>query len=169
MADTLLILALHSFRNLWLFPISMLSFSPNCWLHSWASNDLVQSFTLKLLMYAPKAGCMTYAMHGISFLNAGHSIPEASCVDCSSRVIKYFNEALSVIIPSKSPLVSSKWSSTSFKCTANLAPVCWPLTYRPQLAFERGKEQAINLIKSQLNFTQCPIPIHIQSNDQGYG
>jgi len=32
MADTLSILALPSLWSLWLFPLSMLSFSPNCWL-----------------------------------------------------------------------------------------------------------------------------------------
>jgi hypothetical protein len=37
MADTLLILALPSFRSLWLFPMSMLSFSANCWSRSCAS------------------------------------------------------------------------------------------------------------------------------------
>jgi hypothetical protein len=31
---------------------------------------------------------MTCAMHGMWFLNAGHSIPEASSVNCSSHVIE---------------------------------------------------------------------------------
>jgi len=34
-ADTLLILALPSFRSLWLLPMSMLSFSPKCRSRSW--------------------------------------------------------------------------------------------------------------------------------------
>jgi len=46
------------------------------------------SFTPRLLMNAPKASCMTCAMHGMWFLSAGHSIAEASSIDCSSRVIK---------------------------------------------------------------------------------
>jgi len=114
-ADTLLILALPSPRSLWLFPMSMLSFSPNCWSHSWASQNLVWPFTLRLLMNAPKASCMTCAMHGMWFLNASHSIQEASSVDCSLRIIEKFEGALSVVIPSKRPSVSSKQSSTSFK------------------------------------------------------
>jgi len=156
MADTLLILALPSFRSLWLFPMSMLSFSPNCWSRSWASQDMVRPITPRLLMNAPNASCMPCAMHGVWFLNAGHSIPEASSVDYGSRVIEKFEEALSVVIPSKRPSVSSKRSSTSFNCIASLALVCWPLTYHPELAFEMGIVQAINLIESELNFTQWP-------------
>jgi hypothetical protein len=38
-------------------------------------------------MNAPKASCMTWAMHGMWFLNASHWIPEALSVDCSLRVI----------------------------------------------------------------------------------
>jgi len=38
------------------------------------------------------------------------------------------------------------------------------MTYDPELAFETGTEQAINLIESELNFTQCPISIHIASS-----
>jgi len=59
-------------------------------------------------MDAPKASWMTCPMHGIWFLNAGHSIPEASSVDSSSRVIEQFEEALSIVIPSKRPSVSSQ-------------------------------------------------------------
>jgi len=129
MADTLLIIALPSFRSLWLFPMSMLSFSPNCWLRWWASQDFLWPLTLRMLMNSPKASCMTCAMHCMWFLNAGHSIPEASSVDCSSRVMEYFWEALSVIIPRKRQSVISNQLSTSFKCMASLAPVCWPLTY----------------------------------------
>jgi len=87
-ADTLLIVVLLSFRSLWLFPMSMLSFSSNCWLRSRASQDLVRPLTPRRLMNAPESSCMTCAMWRIWFLNAGHSIPEASSVDCSSRVIE---------------------------------------------------------------------------------
>jgi len=76
------------FRSLWLFSMSMLSFTPNCWSHPLASQDLVWHFTLRMLMNAPKASCMTCAMQGIWFLQAGHLIAEASSVDCSSGVIK---------------------------------------------------------------------------------
>jgi len=169
MADTLLILALPSFRSLCLFPVSMLSLSPNCWSRSWASRDLLRPFTLCLLMNAPKASCMMCAMQGMWFLNAGHSISEASSVDCSSCVIELFEEALSLVIPSKWLSVSSKRSSTSFKCTAGLAPVCWPLTNHRWLACETGTEQAMNLIERELNFTQCPISIYIVSNNRRYG
>jgi len=106
MADTLLILALPSFRSLCLFPMSMLSFSPNCWSHSWASQDLVWHISLRLLRNAPNASCMMCAMHGRWFLNAGHSILKASRVYCSSRVIDSFEEGLYVLIPSKTPSVS---------------------------------------------------------------
>jgi len=80
-------------------------------------------------MNAPTASCMTCSTHGIWFLNAGQSIPEAASVDCSSRVIELIEEALSVVIPSKWLLVRSNRSSTSVKCMASLAPVCGPLTY----------------------------------------
>ena len=83
MADMLLILAMPSFRSLWLFTMSMHSFSPNCWSRSWVSQDLLKPFTLRLLMNSPKANCMTCAMYGMWFLNEGHSIAEASRVDCS--------------------------------------------------------------------------------------
>jgi hypothetical protein len=62
-------------------------------------------------------------MHRKWFLDAGHSIPEASNDDCSSHVIELFEEALSVVIPSRRPAVSLKLSSTFFKCTASFAPV----------------------------------------------
>ena len=131
MADTLLILALPSCRSLWLFPMSILSFSPNWWSHSWASQDLVWPFTLRLLRNAPRASWMTCALHGMGCVNAGHSIREGSRVDCSSRVSEQFEKALSLAILSKWPSVSSKRSSTSFKCLASRAPVCWPWTYYP--------------------------------------
>jgi len=46
------------------------------------------AFTPRLLMNAPNASCMTCAMHGMGFLKAGHSIREASSVDCCSRVME---------------------------------------------------------------------------------
>jgi len=107
MADSLLILALPSFCSLWLFPMSMLSFSSKCWLRSWASQDLAQPFPQRVLMNAPWASCMTRAMHGVWFLNAGHSIPKASRVDCSSQVSQWFKWMLLVIIPRNWRSVSS--------------------------------------------------------------
>jgi len=83
MADTLLILVLPSFRSLWLFPMSMLSYSSNCWLCSWISQDLLWPVTPRLLMNAPKASCMTWAMIGMWFLSEGYSITETSTGDCS--------------------------------------------------------------------------------------
>jgi len=124
MADILLILALPSFRNLWLFSMSMHSFCPNCWSHSWASQNLVRPSTPRLLMNAPNATCTTCAMHTMWFLNAGHSISVASWVDCRLSVMKWFEEALTVVIPSERPSVRSKQSSMFLKYTANLAPVC---------------------------------------------
>jgi len=169
MAVTWSILALLSFRSLWLFPMFMPSFSPNCWLHSWASNDLMWPFTPRLLRNAPKTSCMTCAMHGMLFLNADHWITDTSSVDCSSSVIEWFEEALSVVKPSKQQLVRSKRSGTTFKCITRLAPVCWPLTYHYWFAFETGNEQGINVIDSELNFMQCPIVIHMVSNDWRWG
>jgi hypothetical protein len=64
--------------------------------------------------------------------------------------------------------MSSKRSNTSSQCTASLSPVCWPFSKHPQLAFEKGKEQQIDLIESELNFAQAPIWIHIVSNDWRY-
>jgi hypothetical protein len=43
------------------------------------------------------------------------------------------------------------------------------LTYHPQLGFESGKEQAINLIESQVDIAQCLILIDIVSNDRWHG
>jgi len=169
MADTVLILALPCFRSCCLFPMSTLSFSPKCGSHSWASQHLVRPFALRQLMNAPKAGCMTCAMHDRWFPNAGHTIPEASSVDCSSWIIECFEEALSIVTPRNRPSVSSTRSSMSFKCTASLAPSCWPLTYHHYLAFETWNKQAINLIERELNFMQCPIPIHIVKNIRSYG
>jgi hypothetical protein len=129
MADTLLILEFPSFRSLWLFPMSIHAFSPNCRSRSWAFYDSVRPVSPRLLMYTPIASCMTCPMDGMCFLNAGHSIRETSSVDCSSRAIETFEEALSVIIPRKQPSVSSQRSTMSYLCTASLAFVCWPLTY----------------------------------------
>ena len=169
MADTLLIDALPSCRGFWLFPLFVLSFSPNWWSHSGDPEDLARPVTPRLLMHAPKARCMMSGMHGIWFLNAGHWIAEASSVYCSSRVIESFEEVLSVVIPSKWQSVHSKQSSMPFKCTATLPRVCWPLIYHSELVFETGIEQAINLIESELNYIYYPISIHIVSNARCYG
>jgi len=64
------------------------AFSPNYWLHSGASQNWVQPFTHRLRMNAPRASCMTCAVHGMWFLDAGHSIPEVSTVDWSLPVIE---------------------------------------------------------------------------------
>jgi hypothetical protein len=39
------------------------------------------------------------------------------------------------------------------------------MIYHASLAFETGKEQAINLIESEMNFTQYPISMQIVSNN----
>jgi len=149
-ANTLLILALPSFRSLWLFPLSMLSFSPDCWLLSWASQDKVRPFPPRLLMKATKVCCITYAMYPKWFLNAGHSIRESSTIHYSTLVIECFEKTLSVVLPSNWPSVSSIPSRTSFNCVASLGPVCGPLPYHAELAFKRGKEQVIYLIQRAL-------------------
>ena len=82
--NTLVIVALHSFWCLWLLPMTMLSFFPNYWLRSWASQDMVQHFTPILLMDTVRESFMICAIHGMWFLIAGHSIPEASRVHCSA-------------------------------------------------------------------------------------
>jgi len=38
------------------------------------------------------------------------------------------------------------------------------LTNHPDLGFEMGKEQVINLIEREFNFTHCPISINIVGN-----
>jgi len=78
MAITLVILALPSFRSLWLFPTAMLSSSLNCWSHSSDSEDLVWPVTPTVLMNAPEASRLRCAINSMWFHNAGHSIPEAS-------------------------------------------------------------------------------------------
>jgi len=113
MADTLLILALPSFRNFWLFPMSMHSFCPNCWSRSGASQNLVRPFTPRLLMNPPKASCMTCAMNGMWFPNAADLIPEAWRVHSWFRVTEKNLQALCLGIPSKQPSVSWKQSRTS--------------------------------------------------------
>jgi len=102
-----------------------------CWSSSWASQELVWPFTPRLLTNAPKASCIMCAMHGMWFFNASYSIPEASIVDCSSSVTEWFEDALSVVMSSKQPLVSSKQSSRSINCTVSQAPVCSRLTDDP--------------------------------------
>jgi len=47
----------------------------------------------------------------------------------------------------------------------SIAPVCWPVAYYLELAFETGKEQVISVIETDLFFMQCSILIHIRSND----
>jgi hypothetical protein len=51
---------------------------------------------------------MMCAMHRMSFMIAGHSIPEASWVDSSSRLSDTLEPELSVVNP-------SKWLSLSLK------------------------------------------------------
>jgi len=84
---------------------------------------------------------MTCALHGMWFLNAGYTIPDVSRVDCSSVVTGMIEEALSVEIRNKWLSVSSTGCSTSFKCTAKLAHIYWPLTDQPELTFETGKNR----------------------------
>ena len=64
-------------------------------------------------MDAHKASWMTCAMRGMWFVIAGHLIPGASRVYSCSWVIEWVEEALSVIIPSKKPLLISIWARTS--------------------------------------------------------
>jgi len=165
MADTWLLLGLPSFRSLPIFAMTILSFSPNCSLHSWASQDCARPFTLPLLLNPPKPSCMMCPIHGMWFFNAGHLMPEGSRVDCSSWVIEQFEEALPEVIPSKRPSVGWQRSRTTLKCTACLAPVCYPLTYHPKFGFGVGPELEIKLIDSELYFSQCPIMLHIICND----
>jgi len=88
MTDTRVILALPSLRSLLLVPMSMLSFSPNGWSRSWASEDLVWPFTPRLLTNTPQASWMTCAMHDMWFVNAGHTILEASKVNCNMGIME---------------------------------------------------------------------------------
>jgi len=88
MADTVFILVLLSLRNLWHFPISVLSLPQNCCLRSWASNYVVWYFTSTKVMNEPRASCMRCAMRGMWFLNAGYSMAESTSVYCSLWVIE---------------------------------------------------------------------------------
>jgi len=105
-ADTVLIWALPSFLSFWLFPMSMLSFSPNCWSRAWASQGLVPPCTPQLLQNAPQGSCMMCVIRGMWFLNAGHSIREARRVDWSLRAIEQSEKVWFVVVPSKRPSVS---------------------------------------------------------------
>jgi hypothetical protein len=109
------------------------------------------------------------AMHDMSFLNPGHLIPEASSDDCSSHVSGKFWIALSVVEPSNQALVSLTRSSTSLKRTTGVASVYWPWSSHFSSVFETGTEQVINLMKSEFDFTQCPIWIDLVCSDQRYG
>jgi len=148
--------------------MSVHSFSPWCYSQSWVSNDFVWPFALRLLMTSPNARLMTCAMQCIWLLNIGYSIPEASMADWSSQVIKSFEEALSVAIPSKWTSLQSKLSRTSSTCIATRATGCWPLTYHPELALKIRNEQAFNIIKSKLHISQCPIVINKVCSDRCY-
>jgi len=161
--------AMPSFRSLWLFSMSVLSFSPDCWSCSWAFHAILRPFITRLLINALKRSWMPCDIHGMWFRKGDHSIPQTSSVFCSSWVMERFYEALSVVNPNKRPSVRLKFSSTSFKCMACLAPVWWPLTYYPQLAWVIGKEVVINIIESELHFTQWPILIPIGSNNRFSG
>jgi len=55
MANILLILVLPSFWSLRFFPMSVLSFTLNCWLRSRTSRDLVRPVTRRRLIDAPSA------------------------------------------------------------------------------------------------------------------
>jgi len=84
MADIVLILSSPSFSSLWLIPMSMLPYSPNCWSQSWGLRNLVPHFTPWPPMIVHTANGMTRSRHGKWFLNAGHLITEVTVVDCSS-------------------------------------------------------------------------------------
>jgi len=168
MSDTLLILALLCFRSLWLFLISMYSFSPNCWSRLSASQNVVQPFTSRLVINTPRARWMTCVTRDMWFLNVVLSIPGPSIVDCISLIIEQFEEAFEVVLPSTQPSKSSKGSRMCSNCMGTGAPVCWWLTSYASLAFEIGIVWAINLIKSELYFLQCPIAISIARNDWHY-
>jgi len=154
-ANTSLILALPSFHSLWLCTMSVLLFSPNCWLHSWASQHLVWPLTTRLLMYAPKASWMTCAMHGMWFFIAGHIILEGSRGDCSSRVIELIDEASSVVIPSKWLSVSSKQSRTSFKCMATLSSMS---THDLVISISTGYRRRTGYQPHRMQVVLLPIP-----------
>jgi len=122
LANTLLILALPSFRSLWHISLCMLSFCPNCWSRWCASQVLLQPSTLRLVMNSPQASCVTRAMHGLWFLNLSNLSMEVWRANCRASVAKQFKKALSVVIWSILQSVSWKQSRTSVKRTARLAP-----------------------------------------------
>jgi len=70
MAEILLNQALPSFGRIWLFSLSVISFSPSCWSHSWATKDLVRPVILRLLMNTLEASWITFSMDAMSLLNA---------------------------------------------------------------------------------------------------
>jgi hypothetical protein len=92
-------------------------------------------------------------MHDRWFINAGHSVLEALCVDCSLRVIDHLKEELSDVIRSKPPSVCSIRSCVSLKCMAIRDGVGGPWIYHPLKCFESGKE--FNIILSR---TSCISP-----------
>jgi hypothetical protein len=151
MAGTWLILALTSFRSLGLILVSIHSLPPNDWSCGWASRVSVRSFTPRLLMNGPKASCMSCALHGLWLLNAGQPIAVDSSVDGSSCVDEWFEEASSVVISWKPPLVCSTPSITCLIHSALQASVFWPLTYHRLLTLNIVKEHANTLSKSELN------------------
>ena len=129
-AEAQLIVALPSFRSLRLFPMTTHSFSLNCWLGSWAFQDLGRLFTPWLPMNVRKSSWRAGAMHGTWLLNAVHkSIPEASSFDCSWHAIEEFRNALSVVIASKWPFVSLTQFSMCYNYTASLVLTSWPVNY----------------------------------------
>jgi len=128
MADTLLILALPSFRSFWLSPMSMLWLSPNCWSRSPDSKDLVRPLHRdRSGMHLKPAGWLAPCMVcGSSKQPTGLSRPR---VLIAARVSsKNFKTVLSVVISCKRPAVHSKRSSTTMKCMASLTAVRLPLT-----------------------------------------
>jgi hypothetical protein len=169
MVNTVLILLLPSACSLCLFPMSMCWFAPNSCLRSWASKDSVRSFTPRLPKNEHKGRCIVCAMHGMLFLNAGHSSPKGSSNDCSTHVIEWFQEVLSVVIACEQQSVRSKRSFTFFKCTACLATGCWSLPHQHYLEFQTTNDFAIKLIECVSYLIQCTILIDKGSNDCRYG
>jgi len=169
MANSLLIPELPSLRRLWLFPISIVSFSPHCRSYPWGFQDLVRPSISRMLMNAHNASWTLCAIHGMQILIADDSILEASRFDCSSRVIKQVEGALLTVISGTWLPVCSKQWRTSFICMTSLAPSSSPLTNHAKLAFNIGTEYTLNLIISELNFLQLRGLIHISNNDLHYG
>jgi hypothetical protein len=128
----------------------------------------VRLFTPWLPVNAPEASWMRCTMHGRWFLNAGHSMPEASRVGSNSQVIEEFEKVWLVEIPRKQLLVSSKRLRTSFQYLASCAPLCWLLTCHLYLTFAQWIRQAIKFIENELNFAQRSFSIHIANNSRSY-